>query len=63
MKTAKEISAELANMTDAQLIEHGKTLRRFCRRVQGQKIDKNWLMQLNEARADWRRRHPEQGSK
>jgi hypothetical protein len=62
MKTAKKIRAELAKMTDAELIEHGKTIRKFCRRVAGQKIDKQWLTQLNEARAEWRRRHPAQGS-
>jgi hypothetical protein len=58
MKTIKEIRAELAKMSDTQLIEHGKTLRGFCRRIPGQKIDKGWLMQLNEARAEWMRRHP-----
>jgi hypothetical protein len=58
MKTIKEIRAELAKMSDTQLIEHGKILRGFCRRIPGQKIDKGWLMQLNEARAEWMRRHP-----
>jgi hypothetical protein len=58
MKTVKEIRAELAKMSDAQLIEHGKTLRKNCRRVQGQKIDKKWLIQLNEARAEWMQRYP-----
>jgi len=58
MKTREEISAELAKMTDAQLIEHGKTLRGFCKPTPGRGIDKGWLMQLNEARAEWRRRQP-----
>jgi hypothetical protein len=58
MKTTKAIRAELEKMSDAQLIEHGTTLRGFCRRIPGQKIDKGWLMQLNEARAEWMRRHP-----
>jgi hypothetical protein len=58
MKTAEGIRAELAKMSDAQLIEHGKTLRAFCRPTPGHGIDKGWLMQLNEARAEWRRRHP-----
>lgn len=40
MKTPEEIRAELAKMSDAQLIEHGKTLRQSCRRVPGQKIDR-----------------------
>jgi hypothetical protein len=58
MKTLEETRAELANMSDEQLIEHGKTLRRLNRRVQGKKIDKHWLVQLYEARAEWKRRHP-----
>ena len=58
MKTSKEIRSELTAMTDAQLIDHGKTLRKSCRRVPGQKIDKDLLWQLNEARAEWQRRYP-----
>jgi hypothetical protein len=58
MKTVEEIRAELAKMSDAQLTDHGKTLRKSCRRLPGQKIDKEKLMQLNEARAEWQRRHP-----
>ena len=54
----KESRAELAKMSDAQLIEHGKLLRKSCRRLPGQKIDKDKLMQLNEARAEWQRRYP-----
>jgi hypothetical protein len=45
-------------MSDAQLIEHGKTLRQNCRKTAGEKVDRGWLMQLNEARAEWKRRHP-----
>jgi hypothetical protein len=58
MKTPEEVRSELEKMSDAQLIEHGKTLREFCRLTAGQKIDRGWLMQLNEARAEWKRRHP-----
>lgn len=58
MKRPEEIRAELEEMSDPQLIEHGKTLRKFCRRVRGQKVDKGWFRQLTEARAEWRRRHP-----
>jgi hypothetical protein len=58
MKTVKEIRAELTKMSDAQLIEHGKTLRQFCRPTPGRGIDRDWLMQLNEARAEWKRRYP-----
>jgi hypothetical protein len=58
MKTVEDIRSELARMTDAQLTEHGKALRAFCKPTPGRGIDKGWLMQLNEARAEWRRRHP-----
>jgi hypothetical protein len=58
MKTPGETRAELAKMSDVELTEHGKTLRKLCRRVAGQKIEKIWLIQLNEARAEWKRRHP-----
>jgi hypothetical protein len=58
MKTLEEIRAEIAEMSDAELIEHGRTARRLCRRAPGQKFDKGWLRQLTEARAEWRRRHP-----
>jgi hypothetical protein len=57
-KKVEEIRAELAKMSDAQLIEHGKLLRKSCRRLPGQKIDKEKMMQLNEARAEWQRRYP-----
>lgn len=58
MKTRDEMRAELAKMSDAQLIDYGKLLRKSCRRLPGQKIDKGMLIQLNEARAEWQRRHP-----
>jgi hypothetical protein len=58
MKSRGELRAPLKKMSDAELIEHGKTLRALCRPTKGQGIDKGWLMQLNESRAEWRRRHP-----
>ena len=58
MKTMQEIRAELAAMSDAQLTEHGKALRKSCRRLPLQKIDKGMLIQLNEARAEWQWRYP-----
>jgi hypothetical protein len=36
MKAPEEVHAELEKLSDAQLIEHGKTLREFCRRLPGQ---------------------------
>jgi hypothetical protein len=38
VKTPEESRAELAKISDAQLIEHGKTLRQFCRRVPGRRL-------------------------
>jgi hypothetical protein len=58
MKTPKDVRAQLGKMSDAELIEHGKALRALCRPTKGQGIDKGWLMQLNESRAEWRKRHP-----
>jgi|HubBroStandDraft_5_1064220.scaffolds.fasta_scaffold81375_3 hypothetical protein len=58
LKSPEEVCAQLEKMSDAELIEHGKTLRALCRPTKGQGIDKGWLMQLNESRAEWRRRHP-----
>jgi len=58
MQTPEEVRARLEKMSDAQLIEHRKTLRDFCKPTPGRGTDKGWLMQLNEARAEWKRRHP-----
>jgi hypothetical protein len=57
-KTLEELHAAMVKMSDAQLTEHGKMLRSFCRPIRGKGIDRGWLMQLNEARAEWKRRHP-----
>jgi hypothetical protein len=58
MKSRGELRAQLKKMSDAELIEHGKKLRALCRPTKGQGIDKSCLMQLNAARAEWKRRHP-----
>jgi hypothetical protein len=46
----------LRKMTDEQLLEHGKAAREMTK-------DKNplpvFVIQLNEARKEWRRRHPQ----
>jgi hypothetical protein len=45
----------LRNMTDEELLKHGKAAREMAQ-------DKNplpvYVIQLNEARKEWRRRHP-----
>jgi len=58
LKSQDEIRIQLKKMSDAELIEHGKSLRVLCRPTKGRGIDKGWLLQLNESRAEWRRRHP-----
>jgi hypothetical protein len=58
MKTLEEIREELAKLTDAQLFERGKTLRQFAKPRPGQGPDVEWTRQLNEARAQWKCRHP-----
>lgn len=57
MKTLEEIRAELAKMSDRELIEHGKTLREFAKPSPGRDGHKVRILQLEEARAEWRRRH------
>jgi hypothetical protein len=52
LKSPEEIHAQLEKMSDAELIEHGKTLRALCRPTKGQGIDKGWLMQLDQSRAE-----------
>jgi hypothetical protein len=57
-KTRREVRAELAKMSDHRLIEHGKSLREFAKPTPGRESSEGWEMQLEEARAEWRRRHP-----
>jgi hypothetical protein len=62
MKIAIESSDELEQlrtrfrkMTDAQLVSFGKAARSLCR---DPKCPEVFRRQLEEARAEWRRRHP-----
>jgi hypothetical protein len=51
--------AELRRMTDAELIEHGRTIRRIIGKPNPNvKPPEGFLRQLEDARAEWRRRHP-----
>jgi hypothetical protein len=51
--------AELRAMSDEQLIEHGKTIRRIIGpHNPNVKPAEGFLRQLEDARAEWRRRHP-----
>jgi hypothetical protein len=49
---------ELRKMSDSELRKHGRSLREFCKPDHTGKINEDWLRQLNEARAEWKRRHP-----
>jgi hypothetical protein len=55
-----EIRAELYEMSDKELIERGKSLAFLCSPKQnfGKPPREVWAVQLKEARAEWRRRHP-----
>jgi hypothetical protein len=52
--------AELQKMADKKLIEDGKKLAFLCspRQNFGQPPKEQWALQLKEARAEWRKRHP-----
>jgi hypothetical protein len=54
--------AKLCKMPDAELVKSGKQLAFLCSPGQnfGKPPHKEWAMQLEESRAEWRRRHPKQ---
>ena len=56
----ERIREELRKMSDAELLRHGQGLRHMCSaKVNfGKPPLEAWATQLNEARAEWRRRHP-----
>ena len=57
--TPEEIRAKLEKMTDAELIHHGELMREFAQPSPGRGVNEEWALQLKEARAEWRRRHPQ----
>jgi hypothetical protein len=57
----EKIRAELRAMSDADLIKHGQMLARLCDPKKNYHAPPEvWVMQLREARAEWRRRHPKE---
>ena len=50
-----EQRTRLRKMTDAQIVSFGKAARSLCRDPKCPEVFKR---QLEEARAEWRRRHP-----
>jgi hypothetical protein len=53
----ESLRSKLRNLTEAELVQFGKTLRDKWDKSLSAEQKKN-LMELKEARAEWRRRHP-----
>ena len=53
----RKLRERLCLMSDEELIQFGKTVRRLSAPRVGVTPDP-WKAQLQEARAEWRRRHP-----
>jgi hypothetical protein len=53
----ESLRSKLRNMTEAELVRFGKTLRDKWDKFLNADQRKN-LIELKEARAEWRRRHP-----
>ena len=51
----EQLRTRLRKMTDAQLVSFGKAARSLCR---DPRCPDTFKRQLEEARAEWRRRHP-----
>jgi len=51
----EQLRARLRKMSDGELIRFGKAARSLCR---DPKCPDTFKRQLQEARAEWRRRHP-----
>ena len=57
----QDLRARIRKMTDAEVLRFGKDNRYMCSPYvnQGKPPLEAFLIQLHEARAEWRRRHPE----
>jgi hypothetical protein len=54
----EQLRQRLRKMSDAQLMSFGKAARSLCR---DPRCPETFRVQLLEARAEWRRRHPKAG--
>ena len=56
----QELHARLSKMTDAELIRNGKAAASLCdpKGNFGKPPRKTFVIQLDECRKEWRRRHP-----
>ena len=57
-RTIEEIREELRQMSDAELLKHGKSLRALCKPDPLGHVHEAWSIHLKEARDEWQRRHP-----
>jgi hypothetical protein len=56
-----ELRTRLQNMTEAELLQFGKAARVISREANRHEAPREvFVVQLKEARAEWRRRHPKQ---
>ena len=51
----------LAKMTDSELIRYGQAAKEMCKAGFGQAPPETFVIQLEECRAEWRKRHPKDG--
>ena len=57
--TVEKIRERLRKMTDEQLVQFGKAAREVCSSAnRGKPPREVFVIQLNEAKAEWLRRHP-----
>jgi hypothetical protein len=54
----RKLRDRLRTMSDAELIQFGRSLRNPCRVKRVSATPDNFEQQLKEAREEWRRRHP-----
>ena len=56
----EQLRARLRKMSEKELIEFGKNVRYLCSPEAnfGRPPLESWSMQLEEAKGEWRRRHP-----
>lgn len=55
-RTVEEIREELRQMSDAELLKHGKSLRALSQPDPHGHVEEAWAIQLREAREEWKRR-------
>ena len=58
----QQFRAEIAKMSDAELISIGRSLRSLCHPRIVSPNKSTFDIQLEECRAEWRRRHPSKQS-